>query len=240
VTDVTDVTDPPHIGKALHDDGVSCPASEWIRIACKLMSRSTVPPGSFTQPPALPLRRFTVDEYRRMGETGVLTKDDRVELLEGWIVQKTVHNPPHDATVDLAHEVVRQRLPSDWRARIQSSITTGDSEPEPDLAVVIGTARTYASRHPGPPDIGLVIEVADSSLKHDRVFKGRIYSRAGTRCYWIVNLVDSTIEVYEDPSGPVTDPAYRTRRVYRLNDSVPLVLAGSEVARIPVSSLLPR
>jgi Uma2 family endonuclease len=150
-----------------------------------------------------------------------------------------VHNPPHDATVDLVHELLRDLLPAGWRIRIQSAITTSDSEPEPDLAIVRGQAATYVNRHPGPSDIGLVIEVADSSLDHDRGLKRGIYARACVARYWIVNLVERTLEVHEDPTGPAPVPGYRGSRVYALSESVALVLAEREVGRIAVSSLFP-
>lgn len=203
------------------------------------MAPSILTPEALPRLPDLPLRRFSVEEYRRMGEAGVLTEDDRVELLEGWIVHKMVHNPRHDATVDRIDEVVRKLLPEGWRIRIQSAIMTGDSEPEPDIAIVAGQAATYASRHPGPSDIALVIEVVDSSVKQDRETKGRLYARGGIRCYWIVSLPNSAVEVHEDPSGPGPDPAYRTQRVYVVTDSVPLSLAGKEIGPIPVASLFP-
>ncbi len=80
--------------------------------------------------------------------------------------------------------------------RMQSAITLSRSEPEPDAALVRGNARTYAKHHPKPPDIGLVIEVSDSTLDGDRIDKGRLYAEAGIVCYWIVNLVDRQIEIY--------------------------------------------
>src|SRR5436305_4096318 len=88
-----------------------------------------------TQLPPAPVRRFTVDEYHRMIQTGILEEDDSVELLEGWIVLKMPRNPPHDVAIDLAREAIETRLPAGWRVRVQSAITTSDSEPEPDLAV---------------------------------------------------------------------------------------------------------
>jgi hypothetical protein len=78
-----------------------------------------------------PVWRFTVEEYHRLAESGVLEEDHAVELLEGWIVPKMIHNPPHDAAVELAQAAVSARLPQGWRPRIQSAITTSDSEPEP-------------------------------------------------------------------------------------------------------------
>ena len=87
---------------------------------------------------SLSLHRFTVAKYHRLIEAGVLGKHDRVQLLEGRIVDKMVHNPPHDSSVALTQFAVAPLLPADWHARIQSAITTPDSEPEPDIAVVRG------------------------------------------------------------------------------------------------------
>jgi hypothetical protein len=117
-----------------------------------------------------------------MGELAILTEDDRVELLEGWIVPKTVHNPPHDTTIELIDAALRPVLPKGYRLRIQSSITTADSEPEPDLAVVRGRARDHAARHPVPEETDIVIEVAGASLSRDRGTKLRLYARAEIAC----------------------------------------------------------
>jgi Uma2 family endonuclease len=200
----------------------------------------TTPPttGAFQQPP-FPVRRFTVDEYHRLIQAGVLTEEDPVELLEGWIVPKMTRNPRHDVALDQSQEVLRAKLPAGWRLRIHSAITTNDSEPEPDVAVVRGPIRNFLSRHPGPQDIGVLIEISDSSLSHDRNDKGRSYARAGIVCYWIINLVDRQVEVYTDPTGPDGTPCYRRRQDYGVDQEVPLVLDGQEVARIAVRELLP-
>ena len=173
-----------------------------------------------------------------MGKTGVLTPDDRVELLEGWIVEKMNHNPMHDASVDLSHEAIRAFLPMGWRIRIQSAITTADSEPEPDLAVVQGSPRDFSERHPGPKDIALVIEVADSSLTKDRR-KRRLHARANIAHYWIVNLVDRCIETYTEPVASPADPKYQREEFFEFDDSIPLVIGGRNVGEVAVSNLLP-
>ncbi len=203
------------------------------------MSILSPPTGVGLSPPSLPMRRFTVDEYHRMIQAGILTEEDRVELLEGWIVHKMPHNPPHDGTIEVVDDRLRGVLPPGWRIRVQSAITTSDSEPEPDIAVVRGTARTYLARHPGPTDVGLLVEVSDSTLSRDRGEKGRLFARAGIVRYWIVNLIDRQIEVYSEPTGPTLDPSYGRREDYRPGVEVPVVLDGVEIARIPVNELLP-
>lgn len=168
----------------------------------------------------------------------MLTENDPVELLEGWIVAKLPHKPSHDATIDQTDEILRGQLPAGWRIRIQSAITTDDSEPEPDLAVVLGPASRYAAYHPGPQDIALLIEVADSSLAHDRDVKGRLYARAGIAACWIVNLVDLQVEAYSEPSEPTVNSGYRQHRTYPAGEVVPLIIGGQSVAAIAVRELL--
>src|SRR5215471_9004653 len=94
-------------------------------------------------------RRFSVAEYHKLIEIGVLTEDDNLELIEGYLVLKMPRNPPHDGTIDLVQESLRRRLPVGWMLRVQEAITLSDSEPEPDGSVVRGNARSYLSRHPG-------------------------------------------------------------------------------------------
>src|SRR5262245_62962957 len=125
------------------------------------------------------IARFSVARYQRMIETGILTSEDKVELLENYVVLKMPRNPPHDGTIDLVSETLTPVVPKGWRLRVQLSVVLSDSQPEPDLAIVRGDARTYTSRHPGPADIGLIVEVANSSLLRDQRDKARIYARAG-------------------------------------------------------------
>src|SRR5438128_2109330 len=106
--------------------------------------------------PRFPVRKFTVNEYHRLLEIGVLKEQDAVELLEGWVAPRFPHSPPHDATIGKASRQLAQVLPADRIVRVQSAITTADSEPEPDLAVVPGPDDRYAQRHPGPSDIDLL------------------------------------------------------------------------------------
>jgi Uma2 family endonuclease len=201
---------------------------------------TTAPPPPSPQIPPVPVRRFTVAEYHRMILAGVLGPDDRVELLEGWIIPKMPRNPPHDAVLSLIlNRVLALRLPAGWFARGRSAITTADSEPEPDLAVVRGNERDYLARHPGPADMALVVEVADATLGRDRTLKARLYAAAAIPTYWIVNLVDRQVEVYVDPTGPGPAPAYRQRRDYPATDRVPLAIDGRDLGPIAVVDMLP-
>jgi hypothetical protein len=189
--------------------------------------------------PPFPVRRFTVDEYHRMLQAGCLSEDDPVELLEGWIAAKMPRNPSHDSALSLVLHALETRVPAGWFVRAQSAITTGDSEPEPDFAMVRGTLRSYKQRHPVPGDIALVIEVSDASLSHDRAVKGRLYARAAIPVYWVINLVDSQVEVFHQPSGPTASPQFGRCTTYAQGQAVPLLVEGRDLGPIPVADLLP-
>ena len=185
------------------------------------------------------MARFSVARYQRMVEMGILTSEDKVELLENYVVLKMPRNPPHDGTIDLISERLSPAVPQGWRLRCQLTIVLADSQPEPDFAFARGDARTYCTRHPSARDIGQLIEVADSSLLRDQRDKTRIYARANIPHYWIVNLVDRRIEVYSQPSGPTAVPSYGSFQIYQPGDDIPLVLDGNTVGTIAVADLLP-
>lgn len=201
------------------------------------MSALTMPPPAGIPP--FPVQTIAVAKYHQMIKAGVYTEDDKVELIEGYIVPKMPRGTDHDSTMDQIDIALQGILPSGWKARSQRAITLADSEPEPDFAIVRWRPRAYAARHPGPADIGLVIEVADSSLLFDRRDKCRIYARAGIAIYWIVNIPDGLIEVYTQPSGPAPSPAYASHQDFSGGDSVTVVLDGQTVASIPVADILP-
>ena len=184
-------------------------------------------------------RRFTVPEYHKLIELGILTENDHLELLDGYLVEKTPHDPIHDGTIQLVEDAVRRVIPSGWCIRVQSSHTLSGSEPEPDVSVARGDKRTYLGQHPGGANIGLVIEVSNTSLDSDRGDKIPLYARDSLPVCWIVNLVDMQIEVYENPSGAVGSPTYGTRHTYKAGDAVPVSLGGVIIASIPVADLLP-
>jgi Uma2 family endonuclease len=181
---------------------------------------------------------FSTARYDAMVAAGMLTPDDKVELLENYVVLKMPRDPAHDGTIDLVHDALRV-VPAGWLIRTQQTLALSDSRPEPDITIVRGNSRTYLARHPEPTDTGLVIEIANTSLLRDQRDKARIYARAGVVCYWIVNLEDRRIEVHTQPSGPVALPAYASVQSYVAGDSVPLVLDGVGVASIPAADLLP-
>jgi len=173
-----------------------------------------------------------------MIESGLLTKNDRVELLEGRIVDKMSQNPPHGGTVTHIGDCLTKLAAEKWYVRIQCPITLNKSEPEPDLAVVPRSRETWLVRHPYPEDIEIVIEVADSTVLTDRREKGALYAAAGIREFWLVNLVSRKLEVYTKPKAGKS-AKYGHCREYKKNETVPLVLGGKTVAELAVSELIP-
>jgi Uma2 family endonuclease len=200
--------------------------------------KESLPPPAPVVPPPPRVHRFTIEQYERMGELGFLTTRDRVELLEGWIVDKMTQYPPHATTIDLLVDAVRAVLPTEWIVRDQKPIHANSSMPEPDVAIVPGPRRRYAKRHPAARDVALVIEVADTSLEEDRERKGRIYAAARIPVYWIVNIPDGLVEVYTQPRTGKA-PSYRRRQDFTRKGELPLSVAGSDVAWLAVRDILP-
>jgi len=186
--------------------------------------------------PTEPIYRLSVAQYHAMLEAGILLSGDPIELLEGWLVLKMGKKPPHSVATTLIRDILLKLLPEGWFLILQEPITIAPRhEPEPDMTIVRGSVRTYTNHHPFPKDIGLVLEVSDSTLKRDRGVKQRIYARADIPFYWLLNLVDGQLEVYSEPK----DEAYQQTTIYKPNESVALNLDGQEITRINVSDLLP-
>lgn len=179
--------------------------------------------------------RLNVQQYHAMIQAGILTDDDPVELLEGWLVFKMPKNPAHRAATNLVRVALESVLTSGWYVDSQEPITLEDSEPEPDVAIIRGDTRQYLNSHPTAADIALVVEVSDTTLQRDRTIKKRTYARAGIPIYWIVNLVDLQIEVYSEPGSE----DYNQRQDYQKDSIIPLVVEGLEFGILPINTLLP-
>jgi len=205
-------------------------------------ARVTKPPKRNGPPPPavppLPVRRFTVDEYHRLIEIGMISENDRVELIHGWIVTKMGINPPHNNGVTALMELLQSLQIPDATIRVQQPITTTDSEPEPDVVLASGLRPLFKARNPKPSEVIVLVEVADSSLHEDRTTKLELYAKAKVAVYWIVNLVDRRVEVYTQPKGG-KNPGYKTRTDYGPGDSIPVVVGGKKVGTIAVKELLP-
>lgn len=181
-------------------------------------------------------RRFTVEQYHRLIDAGVLDHGEPVELLEGWVVEKMTRKPIHDAIIQQLIASAAGWCPTGWSVRPRCAITTLRSEPEPDLAVVRGAAKVYRDRHPTPADVALIVEVADSSLTIDRDWKRLIYADAGIAHYWIINVVAWKVEAFSDPTGSGESAAYRKSASLGPGDFVEADIE-SHVVRLPVDEL---
>ena len=165
-------------------------------------------------------RRFTVDDYHRMGQTGILLPDDRVELIGGEVLAMTPIGPRHSANIDRANRALVMLVADRAIVRVQSSVRLNRyNEPEPDLVLLRPQADFYASRIPGPADILLIIEVAESSADYDLEVKAPLYAGAGIPEYWIVDLNARQLVCHSAPAAGV----YRTLRHYSPGESVPPV-----------------
>jgi Uma2 family endonuclease len=186
----------------------------------------------------LKTRRWRRAEYDRLVDLGMFV-GERLELLDGLLVVREPQKSPHAATVAQVAQVLTAAFGAGWHARIQAPIVLDDdSEPEPDVAMVPGVPHDYFSAHPSTA--ALLVEVADSSLRLDRRFKAGLYARARLPEYWIVNLVDLTLEVHRAPEA---EPESAYGAVYRAIEILrpPAVIAplGAPTSRIAVADLFP-
>ena len=160
---------------------------------------------------------FTVDEYYRMVEAGILTGQDRTELIDGEIIEMSAMGSRHAAVVTRVNDMFVSLFKGKALLRPQLPLRLNEfNEPEPDIAVLKPSQDCYASRHPGPADVFLVLEISDSSLKYDRDIKLPIYAAAGVPEVWIADLPNDALLVYRDPSGK----GYKNALVFRRGDSL--------------------
>ena len=157
--------------------------------------------------------RFTVEQYERMGEAGIFSEDDRVELIEGEIVEMTPIGSRHAAYVDRLNDLLTSTLGRRAIVRVQSPIRIGGhSEPQPDLVLLRRREDFYAGRHPEPADVLLVVEVADTSGRFDRRVKLPLSARAGIVEAWVLDLDGPALEVHRSPAPEGYRDVRRPRR----------------------------
>ena len=179
-------------------------------------------------------RKFTVEEYYRMAEVGILGPDERVQLIEGEIIVMPPIGPGHADNVNEFNEVLAQYAPGRFRLSIQNPAHLDDgSEPEPDVALLRRRPEGYGAAHPTPADVLLIIEVADSSLEYDRQVKAHVYGRAGIPETWVRNLPEDCIERFTQPGAD----GYTQHTVHHRGETLtPVALPDLELA---VDDLLP-
>ena len=166
-------------------------------------------------------RCFTVAEYDRMVQAGILQEDDRVELIEGEIVEMAPIGSRHASCVDRLTQLLSDQVRLRAILRVQNPIRLGErSEPQPYIALLRPRPDFYAQAHPGPEDILLVVEVADTSAEGEREVKIPLYARAGIPEAWLVDLGGECIEVCRNPSVQGYQVVQRIGRGQRLSPQV--------------------
>jgi Uma2 family endonuclease len=184
-----------------------------------------------------PLHRITVDEYERIVASGALEDPNRIELIDGYMVDKMAKNPEHSFSATAIHQAFVDRLPAGWLARKEEPVRIpAYNEPEPEVAVVRGINADYRRRIPTPDDVALLVEVSDSTLAQDQGLKLMAYATDRIPVYWIVNLVDRQIEVY---TRPTKAGRYRSRKDYKPGQQVPVVIDGQPLPPIAVDDIMP-
>lgn len=198
-----------------------------------------IPPAPTTFPDWMPPRihRMTVEKYERLVESGALPSRNRLHLINGYVVERITITPPHAVTDELCGVELLRVMPAGWHARpsLPLRLPAQSSAPEPDRCIVRGAIDDYDDHHPGPEDVALVVEIADSSLAEDRDYAARLYGPAGVPVCWIVDVNARRVEVYTQP-GP---RGYNTMVTFTEGQSIPLIIDGQEIAEIAVTDLLP-
>ena len=186
-------------------------------------------------------KRLTVDQYEARVASGAFTKRDRLELIEGKLVEKMTKGRRHSASSELCWRAINASLPTGWHVRIEKPvrIPARDSEPEPDVSVARGSIQDYLELDPGPPDVALVVEVAELTLADDRAMAAT-YGGGGIPVYWIVNVAGRQLEVYAHPEpGARIGGAYPAPTILGETESVDLIIEGRVVGQIAVANVLP-
>jgi Uma2 family endonuclease len=165
------------------------------------MAAMTSPETSRAAPP-LSRRPITVGMYHRMGEAGIVVAGDRVELIEGELVDMAPIGSEHAAVVKYLNRVLTLALRERAIVSVQDPIRFGDhSEPQPDVVVVRPRDDYYREAHPGPEDVLLLIEVADTTARYDREVKVPLYARHAIPEVWLLDLPEKRLEVYYGPEA---------------------------------------
>ena len=186
-------------------------------------------------PPAV--HRVTVDEYERIIAAGALENPGRIELIDGYMVDKMGKNAEHGYATKQVVKMFDVRLPPGWTWRKEEPVRIPHfDEPEPDVAIVRGSDADYQHRIPTVGDVGLLVEVSGSTLIQDRGKKSTAYAVGGISVYWIVNLVDRQVEVYTRP----TKNGFKSRKDYLPGQLVPVTIDGRKLQPVAVDDLLPR
>ncbi|WP_333208031.1 Uma2 family endonuclease [Microcoleus sp. S36b_A2] len=180
------------------------------------------------------LRKWTVKEYQKLGEIGFFHPEERVELISGNILKMSAKGTAHTSATRRTATLLRDILENLAAVYTQDPIALHDnSEPEPDIAVVRIDPLDYATHHPTPSEVYLIIEVADTSLAYDREIKAKIYARSGIADYWILNVNERQLHVFREP----TEDGYQSEII--LGESASISPLQFPAFNIAIQQMLP-
>ena len=163
---------------------------------------------------------FSVDEYYRMAQAGVFSEDDRIELIEGEVVEMSPIGKRHAACVRRLDRILQRGIGELAIVSVQAPISIHDfSEPQPDVAMLTPRADFYSNAHPTPQDVLVIIEVADTSLDYDRSVKIPLYALAEIPEAWLIVLPKDVIEVYSEPKNGKYQTVRRLKRGKKLTSA---------------------
>ena len=177
---------------------------------------------------------LTLSQYHDMIAQGILTPDDPVELLNGWLITKMPKSPRHRVVTKLIRTLLESSLVASYYVDSQEPITLTDSEPEPDVMIIKGKTTDYLHRHPTATEVLLVVEVADSTLKRDRTLKKTLYASHLIPNYWLVNLQDQQLEVYTNH----TPNAYERTEISQPSDRLSLIVNEDISYHLAINEIL--
>ncbi len=180
-------------------------------------------------------RLISVREYDRMIEHGILTTEDKVELLNGVIIEKMPKGTKHAFLNDTIADLLKEKLAERVYVRSQNPIVLDDfSEPEPDIVLAKPPRQIYLEKHPRAEDILLIVEISDSTLGRDRFAKGSAYSKAGIRQYIVVNVAENSVENYREPSAN----GYNSKQTFHKGES--FILEAFPEIEIEIADIFPK
>jgi len=180
------------------------------------------------------LRKWTVKEYQKLGEMGFFHPEERVELISGNIIKMSAKGTAHTSALGRTDRLLQNLFGNLAWVRMQDPIALDDnSEPEPDIALVRIDPLDYATHHPTPSEVYLIIEVADSSLTFDREIKAKAYARSGITDYWVLNVNERQLHVFREPA----ENGYQSELILGENGSIsPLQFPTVNIA---IQAMLP-
>jgi Uma2 family endonuclease len=201
---------------------------------------TSIGPMPAIEPESVPFR-LTADDYFRLVESGIIPGDRRVWLWGGYLYEKMAKKQAHAVSTSKVTTALGKVLPDGWCLWPENPVEVApDKVPLPDLSLVRGSADDYRDRRAAASDVGLIIEIADTTIRDDLGLKLEQYARASIPEYWVINLVAHRVEAYSRPALHEGQGVYEAVEYFGSHDDVPLRLEGRAVARVPVRALLPR